>query len=297
MKIFKRVCATFIAVIMVIMSCVTGLTAFAEGEPSITVTNTKANENYEFYKLLNLNWTAGADGVPNNEDDTYSYTINRTTGSNFENFFAPLIANYEVNGVSVPWADLNATQKDRAAYDYIASITSDSSELFDFTTALKRYATTNSISPAATINGSAGSTVTTNVATYGYYAMVPVDVSTGKVNDTSAVFSIDTVTPSAEIENKSSYPTLTKKIVSGASEVDAVSAAIGDTVNFKLTSAIPKMNGYVDAEGTPFYQFTITDHISTGFKAPSNFEVKFGNKVLTANEDYTITTTGSNDRT
>ena len=297
----KKFGAIFVSALLVVMTCMTSLTAFAEGEPSITITNTKTNEDYEFYKVLNLNWSQGAEAA-DPDDDTYAYTINRDSGSNFDAFFGSLIPNYSVNGTSTAWSSLNDKQKDRAAYDYISALDGDEDSLFAFATAVKRYANTNRINPVATIHGSTGSTQTTEVGTYGYYTMVPVDVSTGKVNDTAAVFSLDSVTPNASFENKSSYPTLEKKIVSGANKVDAVSAAIGDTVNFELTSCLPDISGYITEDGTPFYQYTITDHIAAGFKAPANFEVKIGDnvhgeKVLTENEEYTITTTGSNDRT
>ena len=88
---------------------------------------------------------------------------------------------------------------------------------------------------------------------------------------------------------KADQPTLDKTIASVNSDdvnSDYANAAIGDTVTFQLTSAVPKMDGYNR------YLFAITDTLAEGFTLDGNFgaddvTVKIGETPLHAT-DYTV---------
>ena len=95
---------------------------------------------------------------------------------------------------------------------------------------------------------------------------------------------------------KADQPTLNKTIASVNSDVvnsDYANAAIGDTVTFTLTSAVPKMDGYNK------YFFVVTDELSQGFTLAENFEksgvtVTIGNTQLNASE-FAVSTTAEKD--
>lgn len=94
---------------------------------------------------------------------------------------------------------------------------------------------------------------------------------------------------------KADQPTLDKTIASVNSDdvnSDYANAAIGDTVTFTLTSAVPKMDGYNQ------YFFVVTDELSQGFTLAEDFNansvtVKIGDTKLTAETDYTVKESGN----
>ena len=99
---------------------------------------------------------------------------------------------------------------------------------------------------------------------------------------------VDDVTAQA----KADQPTLDKTIASVNSDAvnysDYANAAIGDTVTFQLTSAVPAMDGYNE------YLFVVTDELSQGFSLADDFEmngvtVKIGDTAVAAN-DYAVST-------
>lgn len=104
---------------------------------------------------------------------------------------------------------------------------------------------------------------------------------------------VDNVTAQA----KADQPTLDKTIVSVngvAVNSDYANAAIGDTVTFQLTSAVPNMDGYNK------YLFVVTDELSQGFSLADDFEtkgvtVKIGDAVLAAS-DYAVSTYSEKDQ-
>ena len=98
-------------------------------------------------------------------------------------------------------------------------------------------------------------------------------------------------------EAKAVQPTLDKTITSvNSAPVNSyyANAAIGDTVTFKLTSAVPAMDGYNK------YFFVVTDELSQGFTLANDFEtngvtVKIGDTTLATNE-YAVSTIIEKDK-
>lgn len=96
---------------------------------------------------------------------------------------------------------------------------------------------------------------------------------------------------------KADQPTLDKtiaKVNSDAINSDYANAAIGDTVTFQLTSAVPAMDGYNK------YFFVVTDELSQGFTLANDFEtngvtVKIGDTALATNE-YAVSTFAEEDK-
>lgn len=92
---------------------------------------------------------------------------------------------------------------------------------------------------------------------YGYYVINDVTSTLTDQQRPSAVM-INTTTPCAQITIKADTPDINKAIVENGSDVTSNEASIGDTVNFKLTTKIPDMTGYIR------YFYNITDTLSPG---------------------------------
>ena len=85
------------------------------------------------------------------------------------------------------------------------------------------------------------------------------------------------------IELKSAYPTVDKK-VEGSNHADA---QIGDTLNFKLTSAVPNMAEYTE------YAFAFKDTLSKGLTLDKgSIVVKIDGTPLALDTDYTVVVSG-----
>lgn len=87
-----------------------------------------------------------------------------------------------------------------------------------------------------------------------------------------------------EVDAKADVPSIDKKITETSGDTAYGDAAIGDVVNFKLTSAVPNMDGYEK------YFFVVHDTLSTGLTFNNNVTISIGDKPLTNNTDYTVKT-------
>lgn len=268
-KTSKKIISVLIAVMLVITACIPAFAAFAaNGKGKITVANPHAGITYDFYKVLDLTWRPGADGQEGTADDIYNYTV----VSQYDNFFKD---DLKISG----WGTTITTESDKAkaVSAYFEGVEDNASKLYDFAREVKKYADSKNIAADYSIPASntlSGAVTISNVD-YGYYVMVPTDES-GAL-DRGSIFSLDTVTPNTTIQDKTYNPSIEKKIKEGANLVDANSAAIGDVVDYRLTTEVPKMNGYTK------YTFKITDNLSAGLKFASGF----------AKKDVTVTIGGA----
>lgn len=310
-KFMKKFSAIFISALLVVMTCITGLTAFAaNGSGTISVKDSKVGEKYEFYKVLDLTWReAGTAG--DRSDDVYNYTLVRTGGTDGKGYSAFFAGTNDAGQTRIAnFNTMTALQQDKAVYQYLSQFANDSAELHQFATDIKQFATANGLSANYFVDGNDGTATKTGVE-YGYYVMVPSDVSTGtagdtteKIVDTVAIFSVDTVTPTVQIQNKSDYPHIYKAVKTGSGNYqDAVSAAIGDTVTFKIGTldvdhklTVPNMTGY------EVYKLTVHDTLSAGLTLASGFNesnvtITVGGQAYTntdaqTQDKYTVTVTG-----
>ena len=268
-KTSKKIISVLIAVMLVITACIPAFAAFAaNGKGKITVANPHAGITYDFYKVLDLTWRPGADGQEGTADDIYNYTV----VSQYDNFFKD---DLKISG----WGTTITTESDKAkaVSAYFEGVEDNASKLYDFAREVKKYADSKNIAADYSIPASntlSGAVTISNVD-YGNYVMVPTDES-GAL-DRGSIFSLDTVTPNTTIQDKTYNPSIEKKIKEGANLVDANSAAIGDVVDYRLTTEVPKMNGYTK------YTFKITDNLSAGLKFASGF----------AKKDVTVTIGGA----
>ncbi len=268
MKHMKKIASLILALAMV-FSLATA--AFAAGEYSITVKNANTSisingKTYSAYKLFDVIY---------NEDKTaYSYTIDK----DFENF-------------SYTYTDADkktVTVKGEALIAYVATLTANSEALNAIAEAALSYATTNAI----TADGSAAAaneTAAISLDAAGYYLVA--GQATAPENQTiTAACALTTTDPSAQVNVKADAPSVDKKIVEGDNKVESNDAAIGDTVNFEITSKVPDMTGYEK------YYFVVNDTLSKGLTYNANsLTIKIGEKTLTKDTDYTVTTGKTTD--
>lgn len=119
---------------------------------------------------------------------------------------------------------------------------------------------------------------TMTVAGDGYYLVKDRDGSVSG-NDAYTKYILEVV-KDVEVVAKCDYPTLEKKIVDTGSAFS--NAAVGESVNFELTTFVPHMDGYNK------YYFVITDTFSTGLSFNHDLVVTLGGEELAQDEDYTL---------
>lgn len=137
-----------------------------------------------------------------------------------------------------------------------------------------------------------GSTTSTNSKITGladgYYVIL--DDGTGKALSRNMLTIIGSEIDLDDITAKEVLPTIDKE-VTGPNKIDGKhnTASIGDTVEFKLTSAVPDMTGYDK------YFFVINDEFSNGFTfLPDSLEITFGKDIdghdhtLSEGTDYNL---------
>lgn len=81
---------------------------------------------------------------------------------------------------------------------------------------------------------------------YGYYVVDEV-TAVGDTHSASSLCMVNTANPTAEVQIKSDYPTVTKKINEDDNNIgwnDIADYEIGQTVPYKFESNVPNMNGY-----------------------------------------------------
>lgn len=233
----KKLVSLLLVMLMAMALCVptmaTGTGTSDDGNGTVTITNAKEGEVYAMYKVLDVTYSK------NGETENFAYTINE----NFKEFFATT-----AEGTKTYMTDAQA-------YEYVKS----QSDVAKFATALANFVKTNNVAGTNILYDADG---TKGEMPYGYYLMIPT-MKDGE-NAGSALFSLDTVTPTVEIQNKSEYPTITKT-------ANDDSVEIGQVVTYTITGTLPSPEGYDS------YTYEITDTMSTG---------------LTFNKDMVLTVGG-----
>lgn len=301
MKFFskiKKIIAASAAGLMALTAAATPVWADLPVTGTVNITNSREGENFDLYKIFDVTYSKTAQGKEN-----FAYTVNE----NFKDYFNG--KHVSINGTDTtmskedPKFDMQAYQfvsqlgqgdNQAAAQDgHATGVTNDQGlELKAFATDIARYIDTNHVAPAKSVTGQAGTTSITDLP-YGYYIMIP------EAEEMAAVFSIDTTAPTANIVNKSTYPTLEKWItgenqdsteITGKAtwntsdkEVRADQASVGDNISYVLKSFVPNTSGY-----DKFY-FTFTDTLSAGLTFNNNVEVYIGGRQLT-NDQFTVET-------
>ncbi|MDO5350081.1 MAG: SpaH/EbpB family LPXTG-anchored major pilin [Lachnospiraceae bacterium] len=260
MKQFKKLASLLLALIMVLSMT---STAFAENEPThtITITNEKEKEGhtYEAYqvfagdisagKLTNIEWGSGVDG------DEVLDALKEMTES--------------------PYADCSSAQ---AVADVLAGFNNNSAQLDAFAAIVGQH--------LATVAGTSTATASPYEITVtgdGYYLVKDKDTSLNEGEDAYTKYILEVI-KDVTVTAKADVPTIDKKIVvDDDEETTTANAAVGDTINYKLTSKVPAMDGYEK------YFFIVHDTMTKGLTFDEDsVKVEIGETELTEGEDYEV---------
>ena len=311
-KIISRCMAVLLTVAMILTMSMTAFAsegtseAVAAATGKLTVNNTVAGKTLDLYQIFTAVKANGS----------VLYTLN----SAYDGFFKAKVD----NGTTLEREALS-----KAAYEYVKTQVGDTGEaetaktfakdILAWILAAKDDVKTAVDATLTTANTTDGSTVIDNMA-YGYYLVYPegaTDTSSAPGNQkyTSVASLVSVTGEDAQINMKSNYPTVDKKIIPAQSgsgiKVDAIvdgswegnhqmeledendaedtiapqgvttetkagDFAIGDTVTYQLTSKVPDMTGYNS------YTFKFVDTLSKGLDLKEVLSVKVGNTTLTA---------------
>jgi fimbrial isopeptide formation D2 family protein/LPXTG-motif cell wall-anchored protein len=250
MRGLKKVLTGILAATMIMGSAlnVSAATVTGTGEVgTITVENAQKGQTYDVYKIFDFELSSEANGTATGvytiSEDSAWYSFVKESG-----YF-----DIDQNGYVV--ADETFTESVAAS----------------FAKAALAYAKENNIAPVAT--GEADDNgLTFEKLGYGYFLM---DSSAG------VLCSLDTSTPSLEIEEKNGVPTVDKEVKEGDDFGSSNDAEIGDTVEFRTT-----ITAYAGAQN-----YALHDTMTAGLTFDSSsVVVKVGDTTLTPGTDYTLVT-------
>ena len=251
MKIRKRLIALFsvIVVMAMMMPMLVSAAPASSGTIKISapISMGLASMNAEAYKLFSLTDVTGS---------VYTYSIT-------DEAMAFINSNY-----------YTFSQKTELAFkEYLQGLDSDSAEFKALTAAIQDYQNDESITSKKFIPVpfSGSNPLTSQLLNPGYYMLVVnadiPDHSTQVVAHCNMV----TVNGNTEVNLKADVPSITKEVKKhDGSWGDWTDVNIGDIVNFKITSNVPKMFGYST------YIFNVEDTMSEGLTYKGNLEVYIG---------------------
>lgn len=269
MKKITKILSALVALAMTFV-LVTPVGAANTNAHTITINNEKTDHIYEAYqvfagdlsdgKLTNIVWGTGVDTTNVVEEKTLIQTIQAIT----------------VND-ETPFDKAN----DAAAVAEVLAAKNNVEVTDAFAQVVGKY--------LGTVAGTSTETVspyTINVEGDGYYLVKDKDdsVDTENANDAYTKYILKVV-KDVEVNEKSDYPGIDKNIV-GAQDGKFNNAAVGDTVNFKLTSTVPYMDGYNK------YFYVVNDTLSAGLAFNNDVAIKVGDEVLVKNTDFTVEVVG-----
>ena len=285
-KNMKRIISRCMAVLLTVAMILTmSMTAFASEGTSeavaaatgkLTVNNTVAGKTLDLYQIFTA--VKGKGSV--------IYRLNKA----YEGFFQSKISDAST---------LTDEPLSEKAYAYVQEqVGTDGSNGAAFAKDILGWILEN----ATTVNAihtteitTEGTTVINNLA-YGYYLVYPegaTDTSSapGSQKYTSIASLVSVTGEDAQINMKSNYPTVVKKV----NDKNADDVNIGDTVTYTLTSKVPDMTGYTS------YIFNFKDTLSAGLTFKEITSVTVDKTTITkvdagqeADNTYTLTQNGQN---
>lgn len=263
MKTTKRLLALLLALVLTLALCGA---AYADGETTetgtITINNAQNGFEYKVYRIFDVATHDAATGDP----AAYS-AVTYTVNSAWSGFFA-------TGAAGLTYVDIDSATG-------LVSWKADKNKEADvaaFAKAAKEWAATNSVAAVATTTAS-GATVTFSNLPLGYYL---VSSSVG------ALCALDTTMPNATISEKNGVPDVVKEVKedSTGNFGKANDADIGQKVEFRTKITV--------VAGATSY--VLHDKMDAGLTFDStSVVVKCGDTTLTANTDYTLTTSGLAD--
>lgn len=227
-------------------------TVLADSTGSIIITGTTPNKTYEIYKIFDLTYSG----------DNVAYTIDEDWETFFNeegNIYISTESSVNLNLITIG----NTTK-------YI-NITDENIEKF----------TQDALAYASKLSNNDGNLVATSESLIfsnldlGYYLVYPQGAS-DIIEGNGSICSITSTTPTATVNIKAEYPTITKK-------VDDANAEVGQLVEFTITGQVPDTTGYSS------YTYQIEDNMTLGLQLDSTeaeFNVKFGETIIETEPVY-----------
>lgn len=298
-KTIKRLGAVLLAMAMAVSVLCTG--ALAADTYSITVTNTTAGYTYQAYQIFAgtlgdkdtnktetpLGITDWGSGLKGNESKLITdLKADQTIGSLFSDVLA--------HGDTILDASNAIVAQNVAAVISKDTFTSEHAKVF--AKIVGNNVNTAVAGTANTVTGegdNAGYHIGLKDA--GYYLVKNSAIPTGNEAYTNYILK---VVGNEKVENKSSVPTVDKKVKNSANtdETDATgtTASIGDTVTFTLTGTLP--DKYADYNT---YKYVFHDTLDAGLTLKSDSITVYENSIDEANKidtgKYTVKTSGLTD--
>lgn len=282
MKAIKKILAVLVC-LCVVCSCAVFAVSAAEATGSITIQNpshsnaTVANKTFYVYKVFNA--------TTNGANTSYSWYIPAgETKSPYYDFF------FGDNGL-VGKSDNGTVQE---AVEKLAEYESNSLLLSQLAEDLHTYIDNNNIKKFTDkeVTDSHARSVTIDGLSLGYYLIYDATnlALAGESSVRSAVM-LDTVNENITITLKANRPQILKQVKKHTENWGkGTSATIGDTVTFKISTAVPSRNHY----STYHYSIEDTMHNGMTLKADS-IKVYYDGQLLTNDTDYDLIIPTSGD--
>ena len=242
MKLLKRMISFMLAIMMVFGLTTTAFATNTTQTANLTIKGTVEGKQYDLYRIFDLTQSG----------ENYSYTLNEHFAAFFE----------------------QDAYKDVDPVTFMQSLDNEASVLSALGRELLEWAIANNVAPTSSVTGGADKTTVENLP-YGYYLLNPLGGFEAN-GDNATMFALNTLSGNeAEIVVKAVYPQIDKTV----NEAKANSAAIGDVLNFALTSKVPDMAGYNR------YIYTMEDTLSKGLTFnEGSIKVTVAEKELTGEE-------------
>ena len=290
MKTIKKSLAILMSVCLLV-GCI-AMTAVVQAATtgSITIQNpshstaTVAGKTFNVYKVFNATTDAS------NSNTSYSWYVDSNGDVPFHDFFY---------GVDRPLGEYTGTGFGpvQAAVSKLAEYESSSLELSQLAEDMHKYILDNGIDPVcpSVTAGDTATSVTISNLDFGYY-LVYDDTTLSSGEETSAVRSavmLTTVDKDWTITLKANRPQVLKQVrENNGSFGKGTSVSVGDTVTFKISTAVPSRNHY----STYYYAVEDTMHDGLSLQQGS-IKVYYDGTLLTRDADYTLDfpTTGTVD--
>ena len=243
MKTFKKLFTVLAIILFAIISLLPARSLSAENDLTITVTGDVKGRTLSVYQLFDLTVTGTA------EKPVYNYTW---AGAS-EKFFSD--KKYETVA---------------KATDYLKGLENNSTALTTIAEEYYQYCKDNGQTAIAKKQGIDTTEAVFTVPGQGYY-LVYDETEINETGRARAAAMLSNVTKNAEVALKAEKTTVEKM-------ADKATAAVGETVNYTVTSRVPNVVGYDS------YKFIVTDTLSKGLTLTDNtvVTVTIGGETYTA---------------
>ena len=283
MKFTKRIATLLMALAMMLCLTVPAFAAEPAAQARLIVSGTQLKDKtVHATKMFTASWVDSNNDGKIDAKDKLSYTLDTA----WEGLFW---ANGISTGTECPAGSINVTSQEGAtlnekALAYVSSLKDEgeTKTLVEFAATAAKYKTTNNIEDTAAKKAENDDSVTFDQLTPGYYLVQPDKGSTSATRKTDAMLVNVPSDKAAELQLKSEYPSVEKKVDTDKTES---SAQIGQKVNFTLTSKVPDMSEF------DTYYFAFKDTMSKGLTFDeSSVTVTIGEQTLTKDTDFKVTT-------